>query len=138
MKVNVKYPHSVDYKKKLYLPGEPLPKDMPKKEIERLVKKGRVEVSEQEDVIAKKQDSKDMTVVALKKLLDKLEVEYDTKAKKDDLIALIKAKISELKDMTVPLLKKLLDKLEVEYDAKAIKDDLIALVEVKITELCKG
>ena len=42
MDLIVKYPHSVEYKKKLYVPGEPLPNDIPKKEVERLMIKGRI------------------------------------------------------------------------------------------------
>lgn len=95
MKATVKYPHSVDYKKKLYLPGEPLPESMPKKEVERLVKKGRVEIPAEEEIIAKTPELKDMTVPQLKKLLDKLEVEYDAKALKGDLISLIEEKTAE-------------------------------------------
>ena len=105
MSVIVKYPHSVDYKKKLYLPGESLPEKMPQKEVDRLVKKGRVEVSEPEgiikktpetkEIIAKTPEPKDMTVPALKELLDKLEVPYDAKAKKDELVELVMTKTAE-------------------------------------------
>lgn len=38
---------------------------------------------------------KDMTVAALKELLDKLEVPYDAKAKKDELVALVMEKTAE-------------------------------------------
>lgn len=95
MKLTVKYPHSVDYKGKLYLPGESLPKDMPKKEAERLVKKGRVEMPAEEEIIAKTPEPKEMTVLQLKELLDKLEVEYDAKALKPELIELVEENTAE-------------------------------------------
>lgn len=38
---------------------------------------------------------KDMTVAALKDLLDKLEVSYDAKAKKDELVELVMTKTGE-------------------------------------------
>ena len=130
MKATVKYPHSVDYKKKLYLPGELLPESMSKKDLERLVKKGRVEIPAEEEIIAKTPELKDMTVPKLKGVLDVLEVEYDKKAKKDELIALVEKNTAKnLKDITEPKLKGVLDVLEVEYDDKAEKDELIALVE---------
>ena len=45
--------------------------------------------------IIKTPPPKDMTVAALKELLDKLEVPYDAKAKKDELVALVEAKTAE-------------------------------------------
>jgi HeH/LEM domain-containing protein len=93
MEVIVKYPHSVDYKKKLYLPGESL--DVPDKEAKRLLGKDRVEIPAEEEIIAKTPEPKDMTVAELKKLLDKLEVPYDAKALKPELIKLVEENTAE-------------------------------------------
>jgi HeH/LEM domain len=95
MNAVVKYPHSVDFEGKLYVPGEPLPEDMPKKEVDRLLKKNRVEIPAKEEIIAETPEPKDMTVPALKELLDKLEVPYDAKAKKDELVELVMTKTGE-------------------------------------------
>jgi len=93
MKVIVKYPHSVDKKGKLYLPGESL--DLSDKEAKRLLDKNRVEIPAEEEIIAKTPELKDMTVPQLKELLDKLEVPYDAKDRKPDLIELVMEKTIE-------------------------------------------
>ena len=95
MEVIVKYPHSVDCKGKLYLPGELLPKDMPKKQVERLLEKNRVKKPAEEEIIAETPEPKDMTVAQLKELLDKLEVEYDARALKPALIELVMTNTAE-------------------------------------------
>lgn len=93
MKMIVKYPHSVDYKGKLYLPGESI--DLDEKEAKRLYDKDRVDLPLEEEIIMETPDIKDMTVAELKDLLDKLEVEYDARAKKDELVALAMKKTAE-------------------------------------------
>jgi hypothetical protein len=139
MKIVVTSTGCVDYKKKLYFKGDEI--ELSDKDAKHLLDKGFCEVhrfasfAAPEDfgdgIIARTPVLKDMTVASLKELLDKLEVLYDAKARKDDLIALVEA---NTKEMTVASLKELLDKLEVLYDAKARKDDLIALVETSTRE----
>lgn len=65
-----------------------------KKELKILDGEPMLSVEHVEDEI-KTPPPKDMTVAALKELLDKLEVTYDAKAKKDELIALVEAKTAE-------------------------------------------
>ncbi len=54
----------------------------------------RVEYLDDEEII-KTPPPKDMTVAALKELLDELEVPYDSKARKDELVELVMTKTAE-------------------------------------------
>lgn len=64
-------------------------------ELERLNADPMLTVEEVEGVIAETPDLENMTVVALKVLLAKLEVDYDAKAKKSELIELVKTNTGE-------------------------------------------
>ena len=65
-----------------------------KKELEILDAEPMLTVEHIDDEI-KTPPPKEMTVAALKDLLDKLEVDYDAKAKKDELIALVEKNTDE-------------------------------------------
>ena len=146
MDLIVKYPHSVEYKKKLYVPGEPLPNDIPKKEVERLMIKGRVEIPESDesgDSGTKSKKSEAETIDEMKAKITELETKLKTEAKaraeaeaklQDKTKAQEKAKTPDLKDMTVPKLQKLCDELKISYGTKALKGDLIKLIEEKTAE----
>ena len=88
MKVIVTTTGCVDYKKKLYFKGDEI--ELPDKAAKHLLDKGVCELRD-DGIIARTPALKDMTVTSLKELLDKLEVPYDAKTKKDDLIALVEA-----------------------------------------------
>jgi hypothetical protein len=84
---------SVDFRGKLYLTGETL--DVPGKEAKRLLDKGVCELCDDGE-IARTPALSEMTVTSLKELLDRLEVSYDAKTKKDDLIALVEANTGKI------------------------------------------
>lgn len=89
MDLIVKYPHSVDYEGKRYVPGESLPEDMPKKEADRLLKKGRVQVpgpAQSSDSGAEAQNKADAEIIAeMKTKISELETALaaETKARAD-------------------------------------------------------
>jgi len=99
MKVTVKAPHSVEFEKTTFLPGESF--DLPDEEAMRLLKKNRVTVTaspeakkpEETKVDSPKEDLKDpddMKVDELKAELKEREIEIPSDARKDDLIDLVK------------------------------------------------
>lgn len=86
MKVIVTTTGCVDYKKKLYFKGDEI--ELSDKAAKHLLDKGVCGLCDDGE-IARTPALSEMTVTSLKELLDKLEVSYDAKIKKDDLIALI-------------------------------------------------
>ncbi|WP_319521662.1 HeH/LEM domain-containing protein [uncultured Desulfosarcina sp.] len=95
MDVIVKGRRSIDFKDKSYLQGQTI-RDMPEKEALRLIGKGHVEPAAGDDgVIAETEPPEKMTVPELKDLLDKLEVEYASDAKKAELLELVKKHTGE-------------------------------------------
>ena len=88
--VTVNEGHSVWAGKDRYPSGSSL--EVSAEEAERLIKKGVVTESADDGVIAKSEDPEKLTVPELKKLLDKLEIEYPAKATKPELLDLIKKK----------------------------------------------
>lgn len=103
MKVIVTTTGCVDYKGKLYFQGDEM--DVPDKIAKHLLDKGACETllaisfeegqDAQYGIIARTPAFPDMTVPALKELLDKLKVSYNGKSRKDDLIALVEANTKE-------------------------------------------
>jgi hypothetical protein len=95
MDVIVKGKRSIDFKGKSYLQGATI-RNMNAKEALRLIGKGHVERAADDDgVIAETKPPEKMTVPELKDLLDKLEVEYASDAKKADLLELVEKHTSE-------------------------------------------
>jgi len=95
MDVIVKGRRSIDFKGKSYLQGATI-RNMDEKEALRLIGKGHVERAAGDDgVIAETKPPEKMTVPELKKLLDKLEVDYPSDALKNDLVALVEKHTSE-------------------------------------------
>ncbi|BBO73460.1 hypothetical protein DSCW_08770 [Desulfosarcina widdelii] len=95
MDVIVKGKRSIDFKGKSYLQGQTI-RNMPEKEALRLIGKGHVERAVDDDgVIAEIKPPEKMTVPELKKLLEKLEVDYPSGAVKDDLVDLVEKHTSE-------------------------------------------
>lgn len=100
MKVTVKGTGCVDYQEKLYFAGDEI--DLPDKDAKHLLEKGICEPSQPDVTTAELKEivygipagsfsCADMTVPDLKKLLGKLVIPYDARAKRDDLIALVEA-----------------------------------------------
>jgi hypothetical protein len=95
MDVIVKGRRSIDFKGRSYLQGATI-RNMGEKEALRLIGKGHVApVVEDDGVIAEAPPIEEMKVSELKKLLDKLEVEYPSDAKKADLVDLVEKHTGE-------------------------------------------
>lgn len=103
MKIVVTTTGCIDYSGKLYFQGDKI--ELPDDDANHLLRKGVCEphrfasFAAKEDldggIIARAPDLKDMTVTSLKELLNKLDIAFDPKARKDDLISLVEANTAD-------------------------------------------
>ena len=84
----------VIYEDEFYFSGDTID-DMDDKEATRLLKGGYARLADEDAVIARTSSFEDMTKAELKKLLDKLEVDYPSDARKADLIDLVEKHTAE-------------------------------------------
>ena len=84
----------VIYEDEFYFPGDTID-DMDDKEALRILEGGYARLADEDAVIARTSSFKDMTKAELKKLLDKLEVDYPSDARKADLIELVETHTAE-------------------------------------------